>query len=199
MLNTLTQADVLEEDMLFATLDPTTRTLELPGKQKMLLTDTVGFIRKLPHHLIEAFRSTLEEAKYADFILHVVDASNPHMEQQMHTVYETLERLEIKDKPVITLFNKQDKAEELYMVRDFHAERTVRISARTGEGLEELKTVLEELIRNRKVYFEGLIVYTDAGKIQQIRQKGELLKEDYQPEGIYVQAYVSKELYQKLV
>lgn len=199
LLNTLTQADVLEEDMLFATLDPTTRTLELPGKQKMLLTDTVGFIRKLPHHLIEAFRSTLEEAKYADFILHVVDASNPHMEQQMHTVYETLERLEIKDKPVITLFNKQDKAEELYMVRDFHAERTVRISARTGEGLEELKTVLEELIRNRKVYFEGLIVYTDAGKIQQIRQKGELLKEDYQPEGIYVQAYVSKELYQKLV
>ena len=89
LLNTLTNADVLEENMLFATLDPTTRLLELPGKQQILLTDTVGFIRKLPHHLVEAFKSTLEEAKYADYILHVVDASNSKADKQMHIVYET--------------------------------------------------------------------------------------------------------------
>lgn len=93
MLNTLTGAGVLEEDKLFATLDPTTRVMELPSGQEILLTDTVGFIRKLPHHLIDAFRSTLEEAKYADIILHVVDASNPQMEQQMLVVYETLANL----------------------------------------------------------------------------------------------------------
>ena len=104
LLNTLTDAGVLEEDKLFATLDPTTRLLELPGGQNILLTDTVGFIRKLPHHLIEAFKSTLEEAKYADIIIHVVDASNPQKEKQMHVVYETLKDLGVKDQPILTLF-----------------------------------------------------------------------------------------------
>lgn len=111
LLNTLTDAGVLEEDKLFATLDPTTRLLELPGGQNILLTDTVGFIRKLPHHLIEAFKSTLEEAKYADIIIHVVDASNPQKEKQMHVVYETLKDLGVKDQPILTLFNKQDRIE----------------------------------------------------------------------------------------
>ena len=107
LLNHLTDARVLEEDKLFATLDPTTRLLELEGHQQVLLTDTVGFIRKLPHHLIDAFRSTLEEAKYADYILHVVDASNPQRDKQMHIVYETLEQLGVtSDKKIITLFNK---------------------------------------------------------------------------------------------
>ena len=87
LLNTLTDADVLEEDQLFATLDPTTRMLELSNHQNLMLTDTVGFIRKLPHHLVDAFKSTLEEAKYADFIIHVVDASNPQWDAQMHVVY----------------------------------------------------------------------------------------------------------------
>ena len=106
LLNALTGAGILAEDKLFATLDPTTRDLKLPSGQEILMTDTVGFIRKLPHHLIEAFRSTLEEAKYADIILHVVDASNPQMDEQMYTVYETLQNLGVKDKPVITVFNK---------------------------------------------------------------------------------------------
>ena len=97
LINTLTNAGVLEEDKLFATLDPTTRVLELSGRQQILVTDTVGFIRKLPHHLIEAFKSTLEEAKYADYILHVVDASNPQHEKQMLIVYETLANLDVKD------------------------------------------------------------------------------------------------------
>ena len=118
LLNKLSGAGVLEEDKLFATLDPTTRVLELPSGQDILLTDTVGFIRKLPHHLIEAFRSTLEEAKYADVILHVVDASNPQMEQQMLVVYETLANLGVKDKTVITLFNKQDRLDEKEILRD---------------------------------------------------------------------------------
>ena len=112
LLNTLTDAKVLEEDKLFATLDPTTRILELPGKQKLYLTDTVGFIRKLPHHLIEAFKSTLEEAKYADFIIHVVDISNPQREKQMFVVYETLQELGVEDKKIVTLFNKQDKLQD---------------------------------------------------------------------------------------
>lgn len=150
LLNTLTGADVLEEDKLFATLDPTTRNLKLPSKQEVLLTDTVGFIRKLPHHLIEAFKSTLEEAKYADIILHVVDASNPQMDEQMYIVYETLMNLEVKNKPVITAFNKQDKVDGEVILRDFKADHVVNISAKTGEGLENLQNVIEEVCGNRK-------------------------------------------------
>ena len=113
LLNRLTKAGVLEENKLFATLDPTTRNLTLENGQQLLLTDTVGFIQKLPHHLIDAFRSTLEEAKYADFILHVVDLSNPNLDLQMHVVYETLRQLEIKNKTIITIFNKQDLVSEI--------------------------------------------------------------------------------------
>ena len=111
LLNTVTNAEVLEEDKLFATLDPTTRNYKLPDGQEVLLTDTVGFIRKLPHHLIDAFRSTLEEAKYSDIIIHVVDASNPSMDKNVHAVYETLDNLGVKDKTIITVFNKEDKLE----------------------------------------------------------------------------------------
>ena len=145
LINTLTDAGVLEEDKLFATLDPTTRVLELSGKQEILVTDTVGFIRKLPHHLIEAFKSTLEEAKYADYILHVVDASNPQHEKQMLIVYETLANLDVKDKTVITLFNKQDARTDAEPLHDFKADYTLSISAKNGTGLEELKNLLSGL------------------------------------------------------
>lgn len=198
LLNHLTGAGVLEEDQLFATLDPTTRALSLNSGQQILLTDTVGFIRKLPHHLIEAFRSTLEEAKYADMILHVVDASNPQMEHQMHIVYETLEELGIRDKTIITLFNKQDKVTEDTILRDFRADRTLFISARTGEGLEKLKDTLEDILRDKKIYIERKYQYEDAGKIQLIRKYGELLEENYEDEGISVKAYVPAEIYQKV-
>lgn len=198
LLNRLTGAGVLEEDKLFATLDPTTRVLELPGRQEILLTDTVGFIRKLPHHLIEAFKSTLEEAKYADYILHVVDASNPQREKQMHVVYDTLYNLGIKEKTVITLFNKQDAVTDPEPLRDFKADRTLNISAREGTGLEALKELLCELLRENKVLVERTIAYGNAGIIQQIRKQGELLKEDYRPEGIYIEAYVPMELYARL-
>lgn len=198
LLNRLTDAGVLEEDKLFATLDPTTRVLELPGQQEILLTDTVGFIRKLPHHLIEAFKSTLEEAKYADYILHVVDASNAQREKQMHIVYETLYNLDIREKTIITLFNKQDKVTEEEPLRDFKADETLNISAKNGEGLDALKELLCRLLRESKVLVERTISYTEAGILQQIRKHGELLEEDYRPEGIYVKAYVPMDLYGKL-
>lgn len=198
LLNTLTGADVLEEDKLFATLDPTTRNLKLPSKQEVLLTDTVGFIRKLPHHLIEAFKSTLEEAKYADIILHVVDASNPQMDEQMYIVYETLMNLEVKNKPVITAFNKQDKVDGEVILRDFKADHVVNISAKTGEGLENLLNVIEEVLREQKILIEQLYPYADAGKIQLIRKYGELLEEEYREEGIFAKGYIPIEIYEKV-
>lgn len=198
LLNTLTDAGVLEEDKLFATLDPTTRLLELPGGQNILLTDTVGFIRKLPHHLIEAFKSTLEEAKYADYILHVVDASNPQHEKQMLIVYETLANLDVKDKTVITLFNKQDARMDSEPLHDFKADHTLPISAKNGTGLEELKNLLSELLRENKVLVERTVPYANAGVIQLVRKSGELLEEEYREDGIYIRAYVPMEIYAKL-
>lgn len=198
LLNRLTGASVLEEDKLFATLDPTTRGLKLPSGQEVLLTDTVGFIRKLPHHLIEAFKSTLEEAKYADMILHVVDVSNPQMDEQMYTVYETLQNLDVKDKVVITAFNKQDRLTEVPIIRDFKADHIANISARTGQGLDALQSVIEQILRERKIEISRTYSYADAGKIQLIRKYGELLDEEYREDGIFVHAFVPKELYGKI-
>ena len=198
LLNHLTGAGVLEEDKLFATLDPTTRNLKLPSKQEVLITDTVGFIRKLPHHLIEAFRSTLEEAKYADIILHVVDASNPQVDEQMYIVYETLANLEVKNKPIITAFNKQDKLEGQPILRDFKADHIVKISAKTGAGLDELQQVIEDVLREQKILIEKLYSYADAGKIQLIRKYGELLEESYQEDGIFARGYVPVEIYERV-
>jgi GTP-binding protein HflX len=193
--NALTKAGILEDAMLFSTLDTTTRLLELDAKQEVLLTDTVGFIRKLPHHLIEAFKSTLEEARYADIIIHVVDASNPQMDTQMFVVYETLRKLGVEGKPIITLFNKQDKLEEKQNFRDFQADYSIPTSARTGMGLDELKTALLEIMRKDQIYIERLYQFADAGKIQLIRKHGHLLEEEYVAEGISVKAYVTPEIY----
>ena len=195
LLNTLTDAKVLEEDQLFATLDPTTRNLKLPSGQEMLVTDTVGFIRKLPHHLIEAFRSTLEEAKYADLILHVLDSSNPQMDEQMYVVYETLRKLEVMNKPVITVFNKMDRRGENALLRDFQADRTVQISAKTGEGIPELLCAIEQQLREQKILIERMYPYQESSRVQMIRKYGELLEEHYTEEGIYIRAYVPKEIY----
>lgn len=198
LLNTLTNAGVLEEDQLFATLDPTTRNLKLPSGQEILLTDTVGFIRKLPHHLIDAFRSTLEEAKYADIILHVVDASNSQMDEQMFVVYETLQRLEVLNKPVITAFNKMDRVGESILVRDFQADKIVQISAKTGENLETLFAAIEEKLREDKIHVERVFPYAESSKVQLIRKYGELLSEEFQEDGVHVEAYVPQEIYGRL-
>ena len=198
LLNQLTGADVLEEDQLFATLDPTTRVLDLPGRQQILLTDTVGFIRKLPHHLIEAFKSTLEEAKYADLILHVVDPSNSLKAEHMQVVYDTLRQLGVADKKVITLFNKQDLCEEKEQLRDFQADHVLHISAKKKQGLEELKKLLEEVLLEDQIYVERLYPYEKAGMIAMIRQHGQVVEEEYLPEGIAVKAYVPMEVYPKI-
>ena len=198
LLNTLTGASVLEEDKLFATLDPTTRVLNLPGGQKILLTDTVGFISKLPHNLIEAFRSTLEETKYADVILHVADMSNPQMDEQMYVTYETLEELGVLNKTVITVFNKCDKAGEDLLIRDFKSDARVVVSAKTGQGLDTLKEILEDWIREQRMEIKRLYPYAEAGKIQLIRSYGEVTKEEYQAEGIYIEGFVPRELYGKV-
>lgn len=196
--NVLTNAGILEDAMLFSTLDTTTRSLVLDNTQEILVTDTVGFIRKPPHHLVEAFKSTLEEAKYADIIIHVVDASNPQMDEQMHVVYDTLRQLGAADRPVITLFNKQDKLESAGSYRDFQAEYSIPASAKTGEGLAELKKALLEIVRREQIYVERLYDFSEASKIQLIRSRGQLLSEKYVPEGIEVKAYVPKDIYGKV-
>lgn len=192
LLNKLTGSDVLSEDKLFATLDPTTRMLTLARGEKVLLTDTVGFIHKLPHNLIDAFKSTLEEAKYADIIVHVVDSSNPDMDMHMKIVYETLNELGVKDKTIITLFNKSDIASGEYSPRDFKADYTAYVSAKTGEGLEEFKEILSEVITKDFVYIEKKYNYNESSKVQDIRAFGQLIKEEYQEDGIYIKAYIPK-------
>lgn len=196
--NALTGAGIPEDAMLFSTLDTTTRSLMLDNTQEILLTDTVGFIRKLPHHLVEAFKSTLEEAKYADIIIHVVDASNPHMDEQMHVVYETLRELGVEDRPVVTLFNKQDLLPGDSRQKDFRADYSIPVSAKTGQGLAELKKALLEIVRKDQIYVERLYGFSEAGKIQLIRSRGQLLEESYVPEGIEVKAYVPQDIYPKI-
>ena len=193
LLNHFTNAGVYEEDQLFATLDPTTKSLDLSGGQTILMTDTVGFIRKLPHHLVEAFKSTLEEAKYSDLILHVVDASNPQKEKQMEAVYDTLKQLGANESPIITAFNKIDLLNGDEILKDPNAE-AVRISGKNGEGTDQLLEQIEKILQKQKLYLEKLYGYQEAGKIQLIRSHGQLLKEEYRDDGIYVEAYIPKEI-----
>ena len=198
LLNVLTDAGVLEEDALFATLDPTTRALTLPGGSEVLLTDTVGFIRKLPHLLIDAFRSTLEEAALADILIHVVDASSPYAEQQMEIVYQTLRELGAEGKPVITLFNKQDLVTEEKHLHDFHADYAIPVSVRHKEGLDRFLEILEQVVRKGQILVERVLPYQNAGIIAQIRQTGQILEEEYLADGIRVRAYVPEDLYGRL-
>jgi len=198
LLNHLTSAEIHANNRLFDTLDTTTRTLEISDTCTVLLSDTVGFIRKLPHHLIEAFRSTMEEAKYADIIIHVVDSSKPQREKQMYIVYETLRNLGVSGKKTITLFNKQDKLVENEILKDAYADKTLKISARTGEGMPQLLEALEEFLREDKQLLEGIFPYGKGSQVSQIRKYGELLEEDYRENGIYVKAFVPTELYHNL-
>ena len=191
-LNKITDAGILAEDKLFATLDPTTRNLKIPDGEEVLFTDTVGFISKLPHNLVDAFKSTLEEAKYADLILHVADASNPEVDEQMKVVYRTLEELKVTGKPVITFLNKQDKLEEERIIKDIKADAIVKGSAKTGEGIDELLSKITEILREGKVLIDTVLSYADTSKISVIRKKGQLLSEEYEGDGIKIKAYVPK-------
>ena len=198
LLNTVTNAEVLEEDKLFATLDPTTRNYKLPDGQEVLLIDTVGFIRKLPHHLIDAFRSTLEEAKYSDIIIHVVDASNPSMDKNVHAVYETLDNLGVKDKTIITVFNKEDKLETKPILRDFKADYVVHGAIKKGIGIDDINEAIENAVKSMRVLYENVFTYAEAGKTGLIRKYGQLLEEEYKEDGIHVKAYVPTSLIGRL-
>ncbi|MCR5251532.1 MAG: GTPase HflX [Lachnospiraceae bacterium] len=190
LLNHLTDASVLSEDKLFATLDPTTRTCVMKGGQEVLFTDTVGFINKLPHQLIDAFRSTLEEAKYADIILHVADASDPALDMHLQVVYETLHDLEIMGKPVITAFNKTDLLEGSERLYDDRADRCIRISAKQGENTEQLLDIIADMLQKNRKYVECLIPYSDGKMLDKIHRYGKVLEEEYLEDGISVKAYV---------
>ena len=201
LLNRLTGAGVLEEDMLFATLDPVTRNLVLENGQEILLTDTVGFIHKLPHHLVEAFRSTLEEARYADLIIHMVDASHPQCDMHMQVVYDTLRNLKVGDKKIITVFNKIDLLEEqgiAFDVRDLRADATVRTCMKDGRGIDELLEKIADFLQESSLLIERVFKYEEAGSIAVIRKYGQLLEERYQEDGIYVRARIPRDIYARI-
>ncbi len=198
LLNALTEASVLTADQLFATLDPTTRNRKLPSGREVLFTDTVGFLSKLPHTLIEAFRSTLEEVQYADLILHVVDASNPDYPRQMQVVYETLQELKAGDKPVLTAFNKMDLADQNLEYKDPGADKTVRICAKDGTGLSQLLEETERLLLKDYVQIQCVIPYRQGGLLSLVRSQGQILEESYEPAGVLVKGRVSSQLKQQV-
>jgi len=197
LLNRLTGADVLSEDKLFATLDPTTRSAILPDGQQVLFTDTVGFINKLPHNLVDAFRSTLEEAGYADIIVHVIDASDAQAELHRKVVYDTLTDLGINDKPVITVWNKADLTDGGAIFRDFQADASVKLSAKTGEGLGDFYEELARMLRETRVSIDTVIPYKDTAIAAEIRKAGQLISEEYEEDGIHLKAYVPRALAEK--
>ncbi len=198
LLNNLTGSEVLSEDKLFATLDPTTRSAVLDNGQKVLFTDTVGFINKLPHNLVDAFRSTLEEAGYADLILHVVDASDPQAELHLKVVYDTLADLDIGGKPTITVWNKADLLDEDAIFRDFGSDASVKISAKTGQGIDALLSEITRLLNENRVFIDTVIPYSNAAIIAEIRRAGQLVSEEYTEDGIHIRAYAPRTLSNKV-
>ncbi|MEA5057016.1 MAG: GTPase HflX [Anaerotignum propionicum] len=193
LINKLTDAGVLAEDKLFATLDTTTRKVELPNGSEILLTDTVGFIQKLPHHLVQAFRATLEELKYADILLHVVDASNSNRQEQMQVVYKTLEDLGCGDTPVITVFNKMDREVELPLPMDTKAREIAQVSAFTGDGLNGMLGMVENLLKSFRKSMVALVPYTEGGLIGWVHGRCEIIREEHTPEGVLLEVYVNEE------
>lgn len=197
LLNRLTGAGVLAEDMLFATLDPTTRVCRLPSGQNILLTDTVGFINKLPHNLIDAFKSTLEEVKFADILLHVVDVSDPDVEAHMKTVYETLDELKVVNKPVITVLNKIDKLDpeikdSSRFIKDIKAGHTLVASAFTGEGIKEVLDEIEKVLREDQIHVQMSFSYSQGGDVEALRRSSNIIIEDYRESDIFIEAYIPR-------
>ena len=193
ILNYLSDAGVLAENKLFATLDTTTRKVELPGGSEIFLTDTVGFIQKLPHHLVQAFRATLEELQYADILLHVVDASNPNREEHMKVVYETLKSLKCENTPVITVFNKMDNDVELPLPMDTVARDIVQVSAWKGDGMEVLLERVEKLLQSFRRSMTALVPYTEGSLIGWVHGRCEIIKEEHTAEGVLLEVYVDEE------
>ena len=187
LMNAISGSDVLAEDKVFATLDTTTRKFKLPGGTSALLTDTVGFIEKLPHHLIQAFRATLEELQYATILLHVVDSSNPEHLEQMTVVRKTLQDLQCLDKPMITVFNKADILEN-GLDNDLH------ISAKTGHNLDALLKVCEQTIQTLRQKVRMLVPYNQGNIVSMIHKNCEVISENHEENGTQIEAYVPDEL-----
>ncbi len=198
MLNVLTNAGVLAEDQLFATLDTTTRKVALPGGTEILMTDTVGFIQKLPHHLVQAFRATLGELKYADILLHVVDASNPNREEQMQVVYDTLRDLGCADTPVITVYNKMDREVELPLPMDRIARDMVQVSAAQQIGLDQMLVCVENLLKRFRHSMQVLLPYTEGALTGWIHGRCEIIQEAHTAEGVYLELYADEEAENRL-
>jgi GTP-binding protein HflX len=200
LLNRLTNADVPAEDRLFVTLDPRTRQYALPGGETVLFTDTVGFIRNLPTHLVAAFQSTLEEVTYSDFVLHVVDLANPAWEVQRDAVLATLETLGAQDKPMLTVFNKIDIFPNQTELRQIVADwpNSVAISSLTGEGMPDLQAAIKKMVQELLGAVKVLIPYAHQYLLQECYDYGRVLKEEYGEQGIYVEAELVDEMRNKL-
>lgn len=198
ILNRLTGAGVLEEDKLFATLDTTTRNVTLPGGSNIMLTDTVGFIQKLPHHLVEAFRATLEELKFSDVLLHVVDASDPNIENHMDVVYRTLADLGCENKPIITVYNKMDKSSDIHLPFDNMANSVIAISAYNPNDLIKLISAIEELLKSFRKPLKVIIPYSDGAMIGMIHGKCEIISEEHTENGYSIELYAGEEMEKRL-
>ncbi|MGQ4515513.1 GTPase HflX [Streptomyces sp. DW26H14] len=195
LLNRLTGAGVLVENALFATLDPTVRRAETPGGRLYTLADTVGFVRHLPHHLVEAFRSTMEEVGDSDLILHVVDGSHPVPEEQLAAVREVVHDVGAKSVREIVVVNKADAADPLVLQRLLAAERNaIAVSARTGEGIPELLALIDAELPRPEVEVEVLVPYTHGALVSRVHAEGEVLSEEHTPEGTQLKARVHEEL-----
>ena len=194
LFNALTSENRLAEDKLFATLDPTTRLLDLPDNQRVLLSDTVGFLKKLPHHLVASFKATLEEVAEADLLLHVVDATHPEAESQIDAVDEVLKELGALERPTLMLFNKIDLLEDEGHIRLFRSKYpdSLAISAQNGMGLEALKDLLAERFSIQDVDVSLALSYQDGKALDYLYKHGEVLDTDYQGESIRVKAKLSQ-------
>ena len=195
LLNALTEAGVLSEDKLFATLETTSRSIELPDGRSVMLIDTVGFISRLPHHLVEAFKSTLEEAAQADVIIHVVDASNPSCEEQAAVTRKLLSELGCDGIPVVTVFNKCDKIAYADSLEADKEELEVLISAKTGKGLDEMLEAVARALPDSCVRCRLIMPFDKAGLLNTIRIDGKVFSEEYTAEGIAVDALVDKKIF----
>ena len=200
LMNRLAGTELLADAMPFATLDPTTRKIELPEGYSVFLTDTVGFIRNLPTHLVAAFQSTLEEVTFSDFILHVIDVSTPAWEAQRDAVIDTLQKLKAADKPAVIVFNKIDRLEDPTEARRLVAAwpNSVAISAATGAGTADLMNALVSQVKEMLSFVRALVPYSESGLVQDCYDYGRVLKVDYREDGIYLEADLVAEMRQKL-
>ncbi|MFF3263385.1 GTPase HflX [Streptomyces sp. NPDC002932] len=195
LLNRLTGAGVLVENSLFATLDPTVRRAETPSGRIYTLADTVGFVRHLPHHLVEAFRSTMEEVGESDLILHVVDGSHPVPEEQLAAVREVIREVGAVDVPEIVVINKADAADPLVLQRLLRIEKhAIAVSARTGAGIDELLALIDAELPRPSVEIEALVPYTQGGLVSRVHAEGEVISEEHLAEGTLLKALVHEEL-----